>query len=201
MPDSPLTARSAFSCLLVAVGNGRGITVTDRDGLGLATVAVRRGESSRLSRRIRESFGIELPEGPTLAAAGDVSFAGTAPGTWLAIRERGGNDFAAALRQDIESAAAVTDQSDGYGVLRLEGPKVRHALAKLVPIDLHPLAFAPGAVAATIAAHMGIILWRLQDAGGGAVFEIAVFRSLASSFWHALSESAAEFGLAVGRAV
>ncbi len=43
---------------------------------------------------------------------------------------------------------------------------------------------------------MGVTLWRLEDHSDGTpVFEIVVFRSLAGSFWHALSESAAEFGL------
>ncbi len=45
---------------------------------------------------------------------------------------------------------------------------------------------------------MGVTLWRLEDAADGwPVFEFAVFRSLAGSFWHALSHSAAEFGLSV----
>jgi sarcosine oxidase subunit gamma len=200
MRDTALAARSAFSGLLVAAGNGRGVTVIDRDGLGMATVTARKGALEPLSGRIRQHFGLELPGGPTLVSAGGVSFAGTAPAAWLAMRERGGNEFPAALRQLVGASAAVTDQSDGYGVLRLTGPEVRSALAKLVPIDIHPRAFKPGAVAATLAAHMGLILWRLEDAGVVPVFEIAVFRSLAASFWHALAESAAEFGLAVGRA-
>ena len=45
---------------------------------------------------------------------------------------------------------------------------------------------------------IGAILWRLPDHGDGSpVFEIAVFRSMAASFWHFLSLSAAEFGLKV----
>jgi sarcosine oxidase gamma subunit len=48
----------------------------------------------------------------------------------------------------------------------------------------------------TVAAHVGITLWRLEDdEAGSAVFELAVFRSLATSLWHALTESAAEFGI------
>ncbi|HEX4241170.1 MAG TPA: sarcosine oxidase subunit gamma family protein [Steroidobacteraceae bacterium] len=194
-----LTARSAFSCLLVAVGNGRGVTAIDRDGLGLATLAERNGSRSALSQRIREEFRIELPRGPSRAADGDVAFAGTAPGTWLAMRDHGGNAFAAALARSTAGLASVTDQTDGYAVLRLTGPMVRPALAKLVPIDLHPREFAVGSVASTVASHMGVTLWRLPDAGGAAVFEIAVFRSLAESFWHALAEGAAEFGVAIGR--
>jgi sarcosine oxidase gamma subunit len=42
---------------------------------------------------------------------------------------------------------------------------------------------------------MGVTLWRLPDADGALVVDIAVFRSLAGSFWHALAQSSAEFGL------
>jgi sarcosine oxidase subunit gamma len=94
------------------------------------------------------------------------------------------------------SAAAIADQSDGQAVLRVSGQKVREALCKLVPIDLHPRAFGVGDVAVTVAAHIGVTLWRLPDElNGHAAFEIAVYRSLAGSFWAALSASAAEFGL------
>jgi sarcosine oxidase gamma subunit len=55
-------------------------------------------------------------------------------------------------------------------------------------------------VASTVASHIGITLWRLDDAADATpVFEVAVFRSLAGSFWHALAQSAAEFGLSVTR--
>jgi sarcosine oxidase subunit gamma len=68
-------------------------------------------------------------------------------------------------------------------------------LAKILPIDLHPRAFAPGDVASTTASHIGATLWRLEDSAEGLpVFEIAVFRSLAGSFWDTLTRSAAEFG-------
>jgi methylglutamate dehydrogenase subunit D len=80
-------------------------------------------------------------------------------------------------------------------VLRVSGHKVRDALCKLVPVDLHPRTFRIGDVAVTVAAHIGATLWRLEDEqNGNSVFEIAVYRSLADSFWSALSESAAEFG-------
>jgi heterotetrameric sarcosine oxidase gamma subunit len=102
------------------------------------------------------------------------------------------------LEREIGSTATVTDQSDGYAVLRLAGPRLRDTLAKIISIDLHSRAFKSGDVASTVASHMGVTLWRLDDEPDGSpVFEVAVFRSLAGSFWAALSQSAAEFGLAV----
>ena len=78
----------------------------------------------------------------------------------------------------------------------LAGPKVRAMLAKLVaPSTCTTAPFPVGAVAGTVAAHMGALLWRLPDAGESTVIEIAVFRSMAGSLWHAVNQSAAEFGL------
>ena len=198
MADAALVPRAPFSGLAANAGTGTGIVATDRDGLGLATVSVRKGQGPALSRHVKERFGLVLPDGPRRAAAGGIAFAGTGPGVWLAAQESGGNEFAAALEAEIGAMAAVTDQSDGYAVLRLAGPKLRDALAKIVPLDVHAAAFERGAVASTVAWHMGVTLWRLEDAADGSpVFEFAVFRSLAGSFWHALALSAAEFGLSV----
>jgi sarcosine oxidase subunit gamma len=172
------------------------VVVTDRDGLGLATVLARKGKTAALAERVRQRFAIDLPRGPKRVANGAVTFAGTGPEAWLATAERG-DGFTAALRDALGDLASVSDQSGGTAVLRLAGPRVRDALAKGVMIDLHPRAFAAGDVAVTAAAHVGFTLWRLADDPAGAVFEIAVARSLADSFWHWLAASAAEFRLAV----
>ena len=60
-------------------------------------------------------------------AASGISFAGTGPGVWLAAQESGSNKFAVDLESEIGAMAAVTDQSDGYAVLRLAGLKLRDA--------------------------------------------------------------------------
>ena len=197
MAEPILVPQSAFGNIAVADA-GRGVTVSDRDGLGVATVLVRNGQADALAARVKEAFGIDLPRGPRRAASGGVAFAGTGPEAWLAVAENGGNAFAASLKEGLGDQAAVVDQSDGYAVLRLSGPRVREALAKGVSLDLHARAFAVGDVAATIVSHIGATLWRLDDGKDGSpVFELVVFRSLAGSLWHWLSESSAEFGLTI----
>jgi methylglutamate dehydrogenase subunit D len=202
MVERAFTARSPFKDLEADTpGSGMpGIIAQDRDGLGLATVIARRGRLEALDRRIRERYGIELPRATVRAEAAQVSFVGLGPETWLACREQGCNDFAQSLRAELGLLASVSDQSDGYGVLRLSGFKVRETLAKLIPVDIHQRAFKPGDAASTVASHIGVTLWRLHDTPEGwSVFDIAVFRSLAGSLWHALAQSAAEFGLIVSQ--
>lgn len=194
---STLVASAPFAHLPVQATEGKGVVVSDRDGLGLATVLARKGQHEALAQRVRERFGLELPRGPRRCVSGDVAFIGTAPGAWLATHERAGNEFVDSLADVTGGLASVSDQSDGYGVLRVWGPRVREALCKLVPIDLHPNAFAVGAVAATVASHIGTTIWRLDDQADSPVFEIVVYRSMADSFWAALSAGAAEFGFKV----
>jgi len=195
MTNPLLAARSPFAGLPTASTAGRGVVATEREGLGIATVLLRKGQAAALGQRIRERFGMELPREPRRTAAGGIAIAGIGREAWLATRDGGGNAFAGFLKDTLGDLASVTDQSDGYAVLRLTGPRLRDTLAKLLPVDVHPRAFKIGDVAATVAFHVGATLWRLDDGPDGApIIEVAVFRSLAGSFWHALSDSAAEFG-------
>jgi sarcosine oxidase subunit gamma len=181
----------------VAAGGNAGVTAVIRDGVGLATVVARRGASDALNQRIRERFGIELPQGPHRSAATGAVFVGTGPAAWLALGERDGGDFAARLMSELDGVASVSDQSDGYTMIRLSGANVRGALAKLIPIDVDPRAFQVGDAASTVASHIGVTVWRLPDGpDSAALFEVILFRSLTRSFWHALEEAAAEYGFA-----
>lgn len=163
--------------------------ITTRDEVGMAKVLARRGQAAALAQQFQTHFGISLPGAPQRVASGDVAVLGLGPGTWLATREQGGNAFALALQPLLAGSASISDQSDAYVGLRLTGPGVRETLAKLIPIDLHPRAFVVGQVAETVAAHIGVLLWRLEDAAdGSSVFELAVPRSSSVSFCHALAQ-------------
>jgi methylglutamate dehydrogenase subunit D len=179
LEPATLARRSAFDGLLQAVGapDAAGIVVRECTDLQIATVIARR------------SFSMLADRVPT----GRIAFIGTGPRTWLAVR-KGGGSLAVDLQRDLGETAAVTDQSDGYAVLRLSGPKVRATFEKGLSVDLHPRAFGVGDAAVTTCSHLGVILWQLDAAP---TYEIALFRSLAADFWHWLSDSAAEFGLRV----
>jgi heterotetrameric sarcosine oxidase gamma subunit len=170
------------------------ITLNDRSGLGLATLLARKGKAAELAQQLHKQLSMELPAGPRRTTAGDLAIIGVGPGTWLATHEQAGYDLAASIRHIAGDLASVSDQTDGYAVLRLSGPKVRDVLCKLVPVDVHSQAFEVGNVAVTLASQVGATLWRLDDeTDGSPVFELAVYRSYAASIWYALSTSAAEF--------
>lgn len=173
----------------------RDLVVSDRHGLGLATVMATRAQVPVLARRLREHFGLELPTGPKRVTAGEIAFAAIGPGAWLVSHEGGSKALAAGVRPVILGLGAMTDQAGAYGVLRLSGSRVRDLLCRLVPLDLHPRAFQVGDIASTVCGHAGMTLWRLADLEAHApVFEAAVYRSYAGYFWRLLSRSAARYG-------
>jgi len=189
MSELALKPRSAFDGLLPSSDATDGLEITDRDGVGLATLVARRGARQMLRARLQSTFGIDLREGPVLSIGEGVLLVGTGADSWLAVSANHRRNFGAQLAGCFFESAAVCDQSDGYGLLRLTGAKAADVLQRLLPIDLHPQAFPIGSAASTITAHIPLLVWRLNEA----TFEVAVFRSYAASFVHALNEAALPF--------
>ena len=152
MANRPFHAMSALTDLAVAGRFGKesgepGLVIVERQGLGLATVAARKGQTEALKRAVASAYGVELPDSSRLVQGPAVSFVGYGPGQWLAVSETLANEaLARDLGERLSGLASISDQSGGRTVLRLSGPRARAVLAKGLPIDLHPRAFAPGAL-------------------------------------------------------
>jgi sarcosine oxidase subunit gamma len=195
-----MAPRSPLSGHLPSGRHGRvdgapGVTVSERSGLAAVALTLRAGQREELARRMQEAFGLALPDRPACTTAGRLALVWTGPAQWLALEE--GRDglarfgFARDLAASLGDAASVTDLTGARAVLRLSGPAVRDALAKLVPIDLDESAFPPGTAALTLAWHVGVTLWRAPATDA---WDIACYRSFGESLAHAVVEAAAEFG-------
>ena len=170
-----------------------GVTIEERSGLGLATVAARKRAPLRVA--VKASYGVDLPDGSTVVHGPEVSFCGYGPGQWLAVSESLGNEaLAGDLAQKLKGLASISDQSGGRTVLRISGPRARDVLAKGLPLDLDPRSFPLGSAATSTVSLMGVQLWQTDDTRS---YDIAVFRSVSASFWRWLTASAAEFGYEV----
>ena len=147
-------------------GSGEpGVVIVERAGLGLATVAARKGQAEALKRAVASAYGVELPDARVLSHGRAVSFVGYGPGQWLAVSETLANEaLARDLGERLSGLASISDQSGGRAVLRLRGPLARAVLAKGLPIDLHPRAFTPGSAATSTISLMGVQLWQVDDA-------------------------------------
>ena len=75
--------------------------------------------------------------------------------------------------------AAITDQTGGWIIFTLSGPRAADVLARLCPLDLRDAQFPVGASARTEFAHMMALITRANDG-----FEIWVMRSFAKTAHH-----------------
>jgi sarcosine oxidase subunit gamma len=166
-----------------------GVLVRERRIGLLASVIARRGAAPAAAAAIER-----LPDGEAL------SVLGVGPGHWW-IESASSARSADDLQSMFEGSASVFDLTDSRVVLELGGPRIRDALAKMLPTDLHPSVFRTGDVAVTIASHIGVTLWRTADArtadartADAPQYRLAVARSYAASFWRGFVASAAEYG-------
>jgi methylglutamate dehydrogenase subunit D len=198
--DRTLHPLSALSGIAVPGRYGRGegepsLVITELTGLGLATVACRKGQAAALSAAVRKAYGLDLPASSRVAQGAAVRFIGYGPGQWLAVSEALANEaLASELAAKLQGLASVSDQSGGRTVLRVSGNRARDVLAKGLPLDLDPRAFPLGSAATSAISHIGLQLWQADDTRS---YDIAIFRSLSESFWRWLTASAAEFGYEV----
>jgi len=164
------------------------LSIAPREDLTMASFAAGKDQVQAVMAAIKNAYGVDLPRRPERVAGEGIAFVWAGPDQWMAIADRGANrDLERELKPLLSGIASVVDQSDGRVVVRVSGPLSRQVLAKGIPIDLHPTAFSPNAAAITHASHIGVIMWRLEDAS---TFELAMFRSYADSFAHWLIETA-----------
>ncbi len=175
-------------------GGAPGVTLRELRDLGLFSVSVLKGQSESFASAVMQATTLALPKGPSCTSAAGITIIGTGPRQYLLVAEPKGVAACETLLRDAAAIAAFAEQSDGRAVIAVGGLKAREALAKGVSIDLHPKAFPPGAAAVTSAALIGLTLWRPTEEHS---YHLAVARSLAGSFWHWLTDSAAEFGYVV----
>lgn len=134
---------------------------------------------------LQDALGVILPGPGKQLRHHHILYLWSGPENWLAVAPEDDPDFDLKLVQSCAGLAAVTDQSDGRTILQINGPNARDALAKLIPIDLHPSTFPPDATALTLAGHIPIQIWAAEEDG----FELVCFRSYAETLYEALTEA------------
>ncbi len=167
-----------------------GVIVTPRHDLFVACVIG--GESGALTDHFGNRYGIEPPQTPCIVSGETLDLVWAGPSQWLALSARPG--MPAELAADLKTLGAVSDQTDARAILRLSGQRVRDALAKGCPVDLHARSFRRGDTFITAIGGIGVQVW-WADADDA--WHLAVPRSMAGSFWSWLLPSAQEFGVEV----
>lgn len=189
--------RSAWDGIAISGKHGAettspGVVIEAITGRSAATLMISERTRDRFIAAMQDNFSIAPPDRPRRETGDGIALVWAGPDQWLAVSDD--RTVAVMLAQKLAGIAAVSDQSDARAMLKLQGPRVREALAKGCMIDLHPRAFKTGDAALTQIAHMGVHLWQVDDSP---VYELAVFRSMAASFASWLFSSSAEYGYEV----
>jgi sarcosine oxidase subunit gamma len=157
------------------------------------------GDAAHASFRdeVQRLFGVGLPVTPnTMARSTALTALWIGPRSWLLLA--GGASAMADFKskRDMLNTAggAVFDVSASRVTWTVSGPRAATVLAKGCPLDLHPRAFAAGTCAQSLLGHVNALFVKHDDTP---TFDVMVARSYARDAWHALAESALQYGCEV----
>lgn len=150
------------------------LTLSEVDPGAMTAIAPYKGQEAALSKALRAAHGVGFPA-PNRSGGGPGARA-----IWF------GRDMALLLGPAPDPGlarwAALSDQSDGWAVVRLDGVGARDVLARLTPLDLRTGVFAQGHTARSDLRHMMASITRV----GAEAYQIMVFRSMAETLVHDL---------------
>lgn len=163
-----LIAKSATEGLLpLTVG---ALTLTDATPARITAVAPWPGCEAAADAALQAlGLGWPAPDRAITSAKAAILWSGRSQAFLLGAAPKG-----------LADAAALTDLSDGWVALALDGPPAADTLARLVPLDLSPAAFPEGATARSGLGHMVVLLHR----AGPERFRLFVFRSMVRTAVH-----------------
>ena len=157
------------------------LTIAENPDLGLASLALRRGDCA-------PDLGVKLP-GPGGWVSGEgIGAFWIGPDQWMIEGQgRASADFLHQVSR-LAPGCSVTEQTDAFVDFEITsqegGAPVRALMEKLVNIDT--AAFGPGRATRTRLEHMSVfIIRRAEDR-----LAVMGMRSLAGSLWHALQTAA-----------
>ncbi|MEM6895950.1 MAG: sarcosine oxidase subunit gamma family protein [Pseudomonadota bacterium] len=158
----------------MTVLEGDGVRVTPQPWVPLTSLA---SKGPGLSKALKAAHGVDVP------AAGQMSAAGAARCLWFSAT----HFLLVGPEPDakLSKTAALTDQSDAWVRVLIEGPRAAEMLAYLTPIDLRDGAFPVGSVARSLIGHMNAAIART----GGEAYEVFAFRSMAQTLMHEMDEA------------
>lgn len=149
------------------------VTLTEVVFDRVTSVAPLKGQEGAVSDALKAQIGAALPK-PNRAtgrAAARAVFAGQ------------GQTLVLGPSLDPIAGAAMTDQTDAWAAVELDGPSARDVLARLVSVDLRADMFKQGHAARTPIFHMPGVVVRT----GADRYLLMTFRSMAGTLVHDLA--------------
>ena len=170
---TPLDGRS------VTIGKTALWVLADRP---LYSLSIPLGGDSDFEAALATHFGLSRPKAGQFIEAGGYRLCGLAQDQFfmMALDPQAANE--SALKTKLGDAAYVTDQSDSWVTLQLNGELAFSAMERICPINLSPETFPSGSLARTSMEHLSAIIMAEDDGGFTLISPI----SSAESFWHAV---------------
>lgn len=162
--------------------------LAEAQGLALVSLACPLQGQAALEKALSGAgFACPAPGASTLSSGGDLDgrLIWTAPDQMLLAFAHETPDAAATVAARTGQAAYLTDQTDNWCALTIDGPIARAALERMCSLDLHKDAFALNAAARTVMEHLGVLIVRT----GADAFLLLSASSSAGSFLHAVETS------------
>lgn len=180
-----LSPRSVFDAVGGCRTEAPGVVFDEAAPRALVSLAARRGGAEALTATVEKATGLILPPGGRSAFAefggGGVLALFSGPGQWLLSAERAG--LLGEMRELAGDEGSVTDQSDAFTALTLNGLGARAVLCRLSTLDFDDAAFPPGSAARTPMQQISVIVARREDEPRGAPrFLLNTPRSTARGF-------------------
>ncbi len=148
------------------------LTLTEPDLGVMTSLAPYKGRQQALSEVLKRAHGMAFP------APNRITGRANARAIWLGQGQA--MLIGPAPDPALADHAALTEQSDAWAMVRLEGAGAVDVLVRLLPIDLRASRFKRGHTARTTCAQMMASVTRLADQ----TFQIMVFRSMAETLVH-----------------
>jgi len=167
-----VTDLTAIGCLETLLPkSAEGTTLRDASPGIITSIMPRRGKDAALGAALDKAHGLSLPPIGRSRTKGRARLVWAGRGTY----------FLGGLRPSptLVKYASLTDQSDAWAVMSLEGAAAPDVMARLCPIDLRAGVFKRGYSARTELGHMMVVVSRTTKG-----FEIMVMRSFARTAVH-----------------
>jgi heterotetrameric sarcosine oxidase gamma subunit len=156
-----------------------GLTLSEAAPACITSVAPYKGAEATLSAAMDAAHGMAFPAPGRTTGKAALKAVWTGRGQCFLIGD-------APADASLAAHAALTDQSDGWAVLHLDGEAAEAVMARLTPLDLRASVFKRGHTARSEVAHMMAVVTRTAKG-----FEIMVMRSFARTAVHHIHDAMA----------
>ena len=170
--------------------DGRSITIDNTSlwvvsGRPLYSLSVPLGNDAAFETALSTSLSLTRPAAGQYHDADAFRLCGLAQEQFFLMGLKAETPDERALKSRLQDAAYVTDQSDSWVMLQINGENALRAMERISPIDLSPSTFPTGSIARTSMEHLSAIVMAEDDATLTLLSPI----SSAESFWHAVEQS------------